>query len=196
MIFGLSRRRKSNRAIVDTVYAKLTEAGRQPQFYSDLDVPDTVMGRFELIAAHVIVFLRRTTTGGQALSALGQDIVDLFFLDLDHSMREIGIGDTGVPKRMKQLARMFYGRFEAYDKALAGGDVEALAEALARNVHPRRLDAGQGGRAAETDREIARHLLDLARWLDSLDEEHFLSARFDMPTVAARARPVSSSSSR
>ena len=67
---------------------------------------------------------------------LAQILIDDFFEDVDHSLRELGIGDMGIPKRMKKLARMYYGRTAAYDDALERNDNEALTAALARNIRP------------------------------------------------------------
>ena len=136
MIFSLFGRRKTNQRVVDDTYVHLTEAARQPVFYESFGVPDTVMGRFEMVAAHMVLFLRRAGRSDGPLRAFTQEMVDTFFQDIDHSIREIGIGDTGVPKRMKKFAKMFYGRVESYSVALNAGDRIALSEALSRNVHP------------------------------------------------------------
>ncbi|TPW31899.1 ubiquinol-cytochrome C chaperone family protein [Pararhizobium mangrovi] len=143
MIFGLfgGRRRNANRRIVTTVYETLTAAARAPAFYTAMSVPDSVMGRFEMLAVEMVLFLRRTRGGSVEVEAIAQEVVDEFFLDLDHSIREIGIGDVGVPKRMKKFARMFYGRAEAYSAALDARDTWALADALKRNVHPENENA-------------------------------------------------------
>lgn len=136
MIFGLLKKKNHNRAIVDRQYATLTSLARAPFFYSDLDVPDTVMGRYEMLSIVMILFFRRTAKSGVSGQELAQEIVDAFFQDIDHSIRELGIGDQGVPKRMKKLAGMFYGRLESYAAALGAGDRGALAAALRRNIHP------------------------------------------------------------
>lgn len=136
MIFGLFRKRNNNRAIVDRQYSTLTQAARTPYFYTDLGVPDTVMGRFEMLSAVMILFFRRTRSSKISGQEIAQEIVDFFFQDIDHSIRELGIGDTSVPKRMKKLAGMFYGRLETYAVALDKRDAAALAEALRRNIYP------------------------------------------------------------
>ena len=100
MIFRLFKKKNHNRAIVDRQYAALTSAARIPFFYSDLDVPDTVMGRFEMLSIVMILFFRRTAKSEASGQELAQEIVDAFFQDIDHSIRELGIGDQGVPKRM------------------------------------------------------------------------------------------------
>jgi cytochrome b pre-mRNA-processing protein 3 len=136
MIFGLFKKKRHNQAIVERQYAALTSAARMPFFYSDLGVPDTVMGRYEMLSITMILFFRRTARSKTSGQELAQEIVDAFFQDLDHSIRELGIGDQGVPKRMKKLAGMFYGRLETYAKALDAGDTHQLAADLARNIHP------------------------------------------------------------
>jgi cytochrome b pre-mRNA-processing protein 3 len=141
MIFRLFRKKNHNRAIVDRQYAALTSTARNPVFYSDLDVPDTVMGRFEMLSIVMILFFRRTAKSDASGQELAQEIVDAFFQDIDHSIRELGIGDQSVPKRMKRLAGMFYGRLETYAAALEAGDTEKLADALRRNIYPGMADA-------------------------------------------------------
>lgn len=136
MIFRLFKKKNSNQAIVDRQYAALTSAARQPGFYLHMGVPDTVMGRFEMLSAVMILYFRRTRTSDTSGQEIAQEIVDAFFQDLDHSIRELGIGDQGVPKRMKKLAGMFYGRLESYAAALDGDDAQALAAALKRNIYP------------------------------------------------------------
>ena len=136
MIFGLFRQKNNNRAIVDRQYAILTAAARTPAFYLDLGVPDTVMGRFEMLSIVMILYFRRTKSSGVSGQEIAQEIVDAFFQDIDHSIRELGIGDQGVPKRMKKFAGMFYGRLESYAAALDASDPVALAAALRRNIYP------------------------------------------------------------
>ncbi|GMB81564.1 ubiquinol-cytochrome C chaperone family protein [Shinella zoogloeoides] len=136
MIFGLFGKKNGNRRIVEKQYATLTKAARHPYLYERLDVPDTVMGRFEMLSAMLILYFRRTRASATSGQEIAQEIVDAFFEDVDHSIRELGVGDVGVPKRMKKFAGMFYGRLESYAAALDAGDRAALAEALRRNIHP------------------------------------------------------------
>ncbi|MCO5159537.1 MAG: ubiquinol-cytochrome C chaperone [Mesorhizobium sp.] len=128
--------RRRNRAIADAIYIRIVAAARQPVPYSDWLVPDTPLGRFEMVGLHIYLFLRRIRGEGEAADALGQELTDTFFQDVDHSLRELGIGDMGIPKRMKTLSRMFYGRTRSYDQALDARDQTALTAAVARNVRP------------------------------------------------------------
>ncbi|WP_200847787.1 ubiquinol-cytochrome C chaperone family protein [Rhizobium sp. 18055] len=141
MIFGLFGKKNNNQAIVDRQYQLLTSAARMPAFYEHLGVPDTVMGRFEMLSAVMILFFRRTRASQTSGQEIAQEIVDAFFEDIDYSIRELGVGDNTVPKRMKKLAGMFYGRLEAYSKAMDADDVQSLAVALCRNIHPKAADA-------------------------------------------------------
>ena len=136
MIFGLFTKKNANRQIVERQYAALTAAARQPALYEGLGVPDTVMGRFEMLSAMLIVYFRRTRASATSGQQIAQEIVDAFFEDVDHSIRELGVGDVSVPKRMKKFAGMFYGRLESYAAALDAADGDALSQALARNFHP------------------------------------------------------------
>jgi cytochrome b pre-mRNA-processing protein 3 len=133
-LFG--RERSENRAIADGLYASIVAAARQTPFYSVWNVPDTPLGRFEMLALHMFLFQHRMRGETGASRDLAQVLIDEFFSDVDHSLRELGIGDMGIPKRMKKLARMFYGRTAAYADALERDDRAALAQALARNICP------------------------------------------------------------
>lgn len=101
MIFTLFKTRRNNRQIIDRQYAVLMEAARVPLFYEALDVPDTVMGRFEMLSLVLILYLRRTAKSERSGQEVAQEIIDAFFQDVDHSIRELGVGDQTVPKRMK-----------------------------------------------------------------------------------------------
>jgi cytochrome b pre-mRNA-processing protein 3 len=132
-LFG---RERHNRTITDALYAEIVAAARQPHFYSDWDAPDTPLGRFEMLALHMFLFQHRLHNEAGASREIAQILIDDFFADVEHSLRDLGIGDMGVPKRMKKLGRMFYGRTASYADALERGDRAALAEALRRNILP------------------------------------------------------------
>jgi cytochrome b pre-mRNA-processing protein 3 len=127
--------RHANLAVTDALYEQIVAGARQPHFYSAWGVPDTPLGRFEMLSLHMFLFLHRLR-GEEAAKDVAQDITDEFFRDVDHSLRELGISDMGVPKRIKKLAKMFYGRAASYGEALDKGDANALVAALARNVMP------------------------------------------------------------
>lgn len=133
MILSLFRR-NPHRVALEALYDRVAIASRQPALYTDLGFPDTVEGRFESLALHVVLLLRRMRALPPPAGEFAQDFVDTFFRRLDTSLRELGVGDMGVGKRMKKLAQSFYGRAQAYDAPLDAGDAAALAQALGRNA--------------------------------------------------------------
>ncbi|MEO1748065.1 MAG: ubiquinol-cytochrome C chaperone family protein [Pseudomonadota bacterium] len=138
MILSLFRPKEAdaNARIVDASFETIVAAARQPKLYADWGMPDTPLGRYESLSLHLILFLYRTRRASAAVKSMEQEIVDEFFKDIDHSVRELGVGDAGVPKRMKKLGKMFYGRMGPYWEALDARDEKALADAITRNITP------------------------------------------------------------
>jgi cytochrome b pre-mRNA-processing protein 3 len=114
------------------LYAQLVSQARAPAFYRELGVPDSLDGRFEMLALHVFVALRRLKQAGD--EARAQALFDTMFTDMDRSLREIGVGDLSVGKRVKEMARALYGRIAAYEAGLAAPDDAVLIKALERNL--------------------------------------------------------------
>ncbi len=140
--FIASRRRAANRDVIDRLNAAVVAAVRQPVFYGEGGVPDTFNGRFELLVLHCALVVRRLRGLPAPAPAMAQDLIDTVFRNLDPAMRELGVGDMAVPKRMKKLAEGFLGRSVAYDRALASDDPADFAEALSRNVFAGQREAG------------------------------------------------------
>jgi cytochrome b pre-mRNA-processing protein 3 len=120
------------RGTIEGIYGMIVTQAREPLFYRDLGVPDTVNGRFDLLLLHLWMVLRRLRPmeGGMDLS---QALFDRFCDDMDANLREMGVGDLKVPKRMQAFGEAFYGRAAAYDLALTAGR-EPLAQALCKNI--------------------------------------------------------------
>ena len=125
--------RSAAREAADRAYRRVLEQSRQPVFFTDYGVPDTLDGRFELICLHAFLYLHRLKTERPQAGRLCQEFFDRMFADFDRSLREMGVGDLSVGKHVKRMARAFYGRICAYEAAL-GGDEKALRAALARNL--------------------------------------------------------------
>jgi cytochrome b pre-mRNA-processing protein 3 len=129
MVFGLFRRRSDETAAA--LYRLVVEQARSPVFYTDFFVPDTVEGRFELIVLHCGLLVARLGRD-PGTRETGRELAETFFADMDRTLREMGIGDVTVPKKMRRIADAFYGRLTAYE---AAGSGPALVEAVARNVY-------------------------------------------------------------
>jgi len=127
-------RNKHRAEAAHALYAAAVDRARSPAFYSDMGVADSVDGRFDMVALHAFLLMRRLGAGGEAARQVSQALFDLMFADMDRSLREMGVGDLSVGKRIKQMAQAFYGRIAAYEQAL-GGQGEGLDEALLRNLY-------------------------------------------------------------
>jgi len=184
MILTAFRRGFHNRNI-HALYGMIVAQARSRAFYADYGVPDTVEGRFELLVLHLVLLLNRlgrtNQAGGQGHN-LGQRLFDVFCRDLDDNLREMGVGDMAVPRRMRHFAEAFYGRQAAYYAAMSAADERELEKALARNIF---------GVAAADERAVrlARYARATASQLDAEDEDALAAgtAVFPSPEVFAHA---------
>ena len=134
MIFSRFRREPRGPDTISVLYGMIVAQARLPCFYRDYAVADTVNGRFDLVVLHLALVLERLAQD-PALRDLGQGVFDRFCQDMDHNLREMGIGDLKVPKEMQRMGEAFYGRAQAYQAALAAADGQILVDAIARNIY-------------------------------------------------------------
>lgn len=125
---------KSRPDAADRLYAHAVAQARDPRFYRDLGVEDRIDARFELYVLHVQLLILRLQALGEPGRDLGQRLFDVFTSALDNDLRELGVGDLSVAKKMRKLSEQVYGRMTAYEPGLKEGDADALADALGRNV--------------------------------------------------------------
>jgi cytochrome b pre-mRNA-processing protein 3 len=166
--------RLASRGTIEAIYGMIVAQAREPLFYRDLGVPDTVNGRFDLLVLHLWMVLRRMRSidGGAGLS---QMLFDRFCDDMDGNLREMGVGDLTVPKRMQAFGEAFYGRAAAYDVALSAG-AEPLAQALCKNI----LNGERIGNA----RRLALYTEAAIAALVGLDEATLQSGSWKFPLPA------------
>lgn len=136
------------------LYASLATQARTPAFYADLDVPDTPEGRFELYVLHLALMLRKLKAEGEGASEVSQALFDRFVTSLDDGLREMGVGDLSVGKKMRKLGEALYGRLKAYDAAL-GAEVGALEDLIRRTVYADHQNTEPGRLAAYADQADA-----------------------------------------
>jgi len=147
-LFAMFRRRPHERAGFE-LYGAAVAAARAPLLFERLAVPDTVEGRFDLVSLHVALVIRRLRTDADPRGpALAQAVFDAMFADMDVNLREMGVGDLSVGKRVRRMWEAFHGRALAYEAALEAGDSAALADALARNVWAGAAPEGAAARLA------------------------------------------------
>jgi len=115
------------------LYGAIVAAARHVRFYEKLGVPDTIDGRFEMIVLHLFLVLNRLK--GEGVEDLRQRLTDEFFVDMDRSLRELGVSDVTVGKKVRRIAESYFGRVTAYDRALLANS-NILEETISRNIYP------------------------------------------------------------
>jgi len=134
-MFARFKRARPDAAISTTLYGAIVAQARNTALYTDLAVPDTVEGRFEMVVAHMALVLARLSQGDASAVAVSQGVFDVFCVEMDDALRSMGVKDTSVGKRMRSVGEAFYGRAGAYDAALAKDDRSELAAILQRTVY-------------------------------------------------------------
>jgi cytochrome b pre-mRNA-processing protein 3 len=133
-LFGLLKASASQNTVAMELYSSVVAQARQPYFYTDLAVPDTPDGRYDMIMIHAFLLLHRLKRDLPNTKEISQALFDIMFEDMDKSLREMGAGDVGIGRRIKEMAKAFYGRIAAYDEGLNRDD-DSLDIALQRNVY-------------------------------------------------------------
>ena len=126
--------RNADQDIARRLYAEAVAAARRPCLSAEMGVPDTVDGRYDLLVAHLHLLLRRLRDGGGRAPRVSQALMDLFVTDMDANLREMGVGDLAVARRVHDTLGGLYGRVKAYDAALDAGDPAELTRVVDRNV--------------------------------------------------------------
>jgi cytochrome b pre-mRNA-processing protein 3 len=170
-------RRNSQARTIHALYGAIVAQARSVTFYADYRVPDTVEGRFDLIVLHLVLVLHRLGCGAEGGRGLGQELFDAFCRDLDANLREMGVGDLAVPKRMQAFAEAFYGRQAAYLAALDAADQRVFEKALARNIFPAGNDAGAA--------QLARYARAAVTRLDAQDDSALIGGEVVFPSPEA-----------
>lgn len=131
----LFQRHRRERTIA-ALYGAIVAQARQPVFFTDLAVPDTLEGRFEMVALHAWLVMRRLAMGGRRTADFNQALFDYMFVDMDFSLRELGASDMKIGDKVKDLASHYYGRVDAYDAGIkATDDPSVLESAVDRNLY-------------------------------------------------------------
>lgn len=116
------------------VYRAIVAQSRQPVFYAQWGVPDTVTGRFDVLSLHMGLVFRRLGGAGKPASDFAQALFDLFFKDMDRSLREMGAGDLAVPKKIRDMGNLFYGLMTKVNEAMERGERAEVESVLQRNL--------------------------------------------------------------
>ena len=155
MILSLFRKNTANEPVY-AVYSAIVAQSRLPLFYARWEVPDTVTGRFDMISLHMCLLFRRLRAEKGLQKEFSQKVFDLFFKDMDRSLREMGVGDLGVPKRIQKMGNIFFGLLAAMNDAMDRRDIDALESVLSRNIF---------------DGAVGPHVRALAEYVIAQDEQ-------------------------
>jgi cytochrome b pre-mRNA-processing protein 3 len=174
-LFSSGKRDDTARQVYELIVAK----ARQPALYEDLGIADTFEGRFDMLALLAILVMRRLGEGPQEARELGQALFDAMFRDMDLSLREMGVGDLSVGKRVRKLAGIFSGRAGAYRDAIASGEQGELYRALKRNIFP-------DGVAAPRMNQLTRYVAECVAALEGQPMTDLARGRVVLPSFTGR----------
>ncbi|MBV1702355.1 MAG: ubiquinol-cytochrome c chaperone [Hyphomicrobiales bacterium] len=167
-------RKSRNRALIVRLHGDVVAASRQKAFYLEYGVADSFEGRFEMVAIHSGLLLKHLQSLPAPGKDVAQDLIDAVFESFDTALREIGVSDVSVGKKMKQLAEAFLGRTRALDAALSKDDLMALQTTLSRNAL-----AGEGDSA-----RLAQYVLQVQAGLKNVPLAVILTSAVPFPDAA------------
>lgn len=162
---------------VGQLYKEIVAQARSPYFYKENNVTDDVDGRFDMITIHIFLTLDRMRKDPK-LKKLSQKLVNLMISDMDRSLREMGVGDLGVGRRVQEMGKALYGRLEMYDYAMIESDSsEKLASAIMRNLY--RSDEAVDQNA----KNVSGYVLAQCDDLEKVDSNRILKGHIDFTKV-------------
>ena len=168
--------RKEENTVPDRLFNAIMSQALQPKFFGSGTISDTFGGRFEITTIHAMLVFRRLRSAGEYGPQLAQDVFALLFSGFDDALREIGTGDLKVGKKIKDIAKAFYGRAESYDAALdedLTAEPDPLVDVLMRNVQL----------TSDGSERLAHYIRDADAILKSLTDDELLSGTVSWPTT-------------
>ena len=131
--YVITKYQKKN--LIDSFYQKIINVSRNKVFYSKLNIPDTLDGRFDLLSLFSIILIFSLSKSGKKGIELSQILFDKIFLDLDLSLRELGAGDAGVHIKIKNMISSYMGRQKAYCICFENNNYIELEKSIIRNIY-------------------------------------------------------------
>lgn len=179
-VLGMLKSKARLRATATELYGRVVTQSRSPVLYAELEVADTPEGRLEMVLLHMVLLQERLKAEGAAGQMLARALSETFVTDMDDCMREMGIGDLTVPRKVKKAAAALFDRSRTLGPALAGADLPRLERELAAipGAH-----AGRAPRAAA----LAAYALAVAAALSRQPASDTLDGRVAFPPPAAGA---------
>lgn len=172
-MFNLFSKKPARSEAATALYAAIVAQARNEVFFLECGVPDTVDGRFDLVLLHAFLLFHRLKSDHEATKELGQEVFDLMFENLDQNLREMGVGDMGIGRRIKGMAQAFYGRVQSYEDALEAGDGQRLEDALRRNLF-RKCDPSETSVKA-----VSAYVFECSKALGAIPAQQIAAGKID-----------------
>ena len=174
-----AQQRKQEARPAERLYQSILQVSRQRNLYTEFEVQDNLDSRFDMLCLHISLLMARLRMlPGDAHKQLNQELFDRFFADMDFTLREMGVGDLGVGKRVRKMSEAFLGRLAAYSESLEKNDKTELALALARNIK-RASDCN------DSDRRMADYVLESRDRLSAVSDNEMQAGTVDLVAVLA-----------
>lgn len=173
------QQRKLEGRPAERLYQSILQASRQPNLYTEFEVHDHLDSRFDMLCLHISLLMARLRMLPEEVhKPLNQELFDRFFADMDFTLREMGVGDLGVGKRVRKMSEAFMGRLLAYTKSLERNDKMELALVLARNIR-RSHDSN------DADRRMADYVLQSRDRLSAVGDNEMQAGTVDLVAILA-----------
>lgn len=173
------QQRKLEGRPAERLYQSILQASRQPNLYTEFEVHDHLDSRFDMLCLHISLLMGRLRMLPEEVhKPLNQELFDRFFADMDFTLREMGVGDLGVGKRVRKMSEAFMGRLIAYTKSLERNDKMELALVLARNIR-RSHDSN------DADRRMADYVLQSRDRLSAVGDNEMQAGTVDLVAILA-----------
>ena len=187
-VWSLLTRRRGRDPTATEIYGRLVAQARAEPFYASLGVPDTPEGRLEMIMLHLVLMQERLKVEGETGAELSRALSETFVSDLDDCLRELGVGDLTVPKKIKMAAAALFDRSRDYGSALAAGDVATMAGHLRRHVLMAVEESGAGSAEALAGDQIAVYAGEYRTRLAAADIDAVVAGSVAAPAPVLAAR--------
>ena len=163
----------------ERLYQSILRASRQPKLYTEFEVYDHLDSRFDMLCLHISLLMGRLRMLPEEVhKPLNQELFDRFFADMDYTLREMGVGDLGVGKRVRKMSEAFMGRLLAYNKSLERNDKTELALVLARNIR-------RSHHCNDADRRMADYVLESRDRLSAVSDNEMQAGTVDLVAILA-----------
>ena len=173
------QQRKLEERPAERLYQSILQASRQPNLYTEFEVHDHLDSRFDMLCLHISLLMGRLRVLPEDVhKPLNQELFDRFFADMDFTLREMGVGDLGVGKRVRKMSEAFMGRLMAYTESLERNDKMELALVLARNIR-RSHDSN------DADRRMADYVLQSRDRLSAASDNEMQAGTVDLVAILA-----------